>query len=83
MEKTKTREKRPQRGARLSPAELQALAYWQLHHGRHWKAELMKAWGDHVYGRCLPSDHAPLLHGLRNRLGPTWLARFSFKGGLR
>jgi hypothetical protein len=63
---------------KLSPAELQALSYWRLHHGRHWKAELRKAWGNHVYGRSLPDDHAPLLHGLRNRLGPTWLARFSF-----
>ena len=68
---------RAKRAAPISPAELQALAYWRLHNGRHWKLELLKAWGNHVYGD-LPSDHGPLLHGLRNRLGPTWLARFSF-----
>jgi hypothetical protein len=69
--------------AKLSPAELQALSYWKLHNGRHWKLELMKAWGNHDYGRSLPSDHPALLHGLRNRLGPTWLARFSLDRAIK
>lgn len=66
----------------LSPSELQALAYWRLHMGWRWKAELMKAWGSHDYG-WLPSDHPALLHGLRNRLGPTWLARFSLDRAIK
>jgi hypothetical protein len=60
----------------LTAAEIQALAYWRLHYGRRWKSELRRAWGSHAYGE-LPSDHPALLHGLRNRFGPTWLDRFS------
>lgn len=76
MEKNNASEARGVRRG-LSPAELQALGYWRLHHGRHWKADLWKAWDSHVYGD-LPSDHPALLHGLRNRLGPRWLAGFKF-----
>ena len=81
MEKTNNREPSSQRSA-LSSAEIQALAYWKLHNGRHWKLELLKAWGNHVYGE-LPSDHPALLHGLRNRLGPTWLIHFSLEKAVR
>ena len=76
----RSRAKRAAPSSELSSAELQALGYWRMQQGRHWKLELLKAWDSHVYGHDLPSDHAPLLHGLRNRLGPYWLARFKFPG---
>ena len=78
MEKTNNSEKRPLRGA-LSLAEIGALRRWASANGRCWKSELMRAWGNHVYG-VRPFDDAADLHGLRNRLGPTWLKRFKLEG---
>jgi hypothetical protein len=60
-----------------SISELSALRRWASAHGRTWKSELIRAWGSHVYG-SRPFDDGAQLHGLRNRLGPRWLARFRF-----
>ena len=59
----------------LTSAEIFALDYWRATNGRTWRNDLLKAWGNHCYGRQEP-NHAATLHHLRNRLGPRWLARY-------
>jgi hypothetical protein len=58
----------------LSVREVLALARWKRANGRAWKSELLKAWGNHCYG-SLQGDDTATLAGLRNRLGPRWLAK--------
>lgn len=52
----------------LSPSELAALRAYARKHGRTWKAALRDDW---MYATA-PAE----LQGLRNRLGPGWLATY-------
>jgi len=61
----------------LSPSEVLALDSWARINGKLWKAALRDAWATHNYHGFGRSAE---LHGLRNRLGLRWLARFSFEG---
>lgn len=78
MEKSNKSEARANSAA-PSEAELQALGYWRYSRGRYWKRDLSHAWRTGEYPASLPGSHPALLQGLRNRLGPTWLANFSLK----
>lgn len=51
-----------------TPDELAALRSFAAEHGRCWKAELHRQW--------MSALANPTLHNLRNRLGPSWLAKF-------
>lgn len=63
--------------ANLTSQERQALRIYRQAAGRTWKFQLSNDWlrsrsdlvGDQTYS---------VLHGLRNRLGPTWLINFRF-----
>jgi hypothetical protein len=63
--------------APLSPSEVLALDSWARINGRLWKEALRQAWSDHNYHGF---GRAAELHGLRNRLGLRWLARFKMEG---
>lgn len=52
----------------LTAEELAALKAFAATHGRYWKAVLRDQW--------MNATAAPVLHRLRNRLGPSWLTRF-------
>ncbi|MBM3606623.1 MAG: hypothetical protein FJX25_18515 [Alphaproteobacteria bacterium] len=52
----------------LTAEERKALRTFATEHGRCWKAELRTQW--------MNATASPILHRLRNRLGPSWLARF-------
>jgi hypothetical protein len=58
----------------LSPEELDALRSYAKERGRFWKRELSLDW----YNARAIGERGSILHGLRNRLGPTWLANFRF-----
>jgi hypothetical protein len=65
--------------AQATPQELIALQAFAAAHGRRWKAELNETyWYNARLWRDGGGDtqHGVILHGLRNRLGPTWLASF-------
>lgn len=44
-----------------------ALSDYAAQHGRYWKAALRNQW--------MKANADPVLHRLRNRLGPSWLIR--------
>lgn len=48
--------------------EIDALRAFAAAHGRCWKAALRQRW--------MKANAPAILHGLRNRLGPSWLVRF-------
>ncbi|KFI24905.1 hypothetical protein CDV52_15880 [Haematobacter missouriensis] len=52
----------------VTAQEHKALRAFASEHGRCWKAELRKQW--------MSASAEPVLHRLRNRLGPSWLVRF-------
>jgi hypothetical protein len=52
----------------LTAEEREALRIFATEHGRCWKAALRKQW--------MNASASPVLHRLRNRLGPSWLVRF-------
>lgn len=55
-------------GDGLTAEEHEALRAFAAEHGRCWKAELRKQW--------MNASAIPVLHSLRNRLGPSWLVQF-------
>ncbi|WP_371411696.1 hypothetical protein, partial [Paracoccus sp. SY] len=55
-------------GDGLTVEEREALRAFAAEHGRCWKAELRQQW--------MNASASPVLHSLRNRLGPSWLVRF-------
>lgn len=58
----------------LTPAEYAALREYAITHGkRRWKNDL---WADWM--KAAAPGH---LQAIRNRLGPSWLARFQFPRG--
>ena len=58
----------------LSADELLALRSYADEHGRRWKAALALDW----YNARAAGVRGSILHGLRNRLGPSWLVNFRF-----
>ncbi len=62
--------------AEITVEELTVLRNFARHYGRNWKAHLRWQW-EHDYDTYQP--HAATLRSLRNRLGPSWLARFTLK----
>jgi hypothetical protein len=54
-----------------TPDELAALRSFAAEHGRYWKAALGRQW--------MTASACPVLQGLRNRLGPSWLSRYRLK----
>lgn len=56
----------------LSPDELNQLTAFAALEGRKWKSVMMYEY----WYRGLPVRDFPLLYGLRNTHGPTWLDRF-------
>lgn len=52
----------------LTTEEIAAIRAFAAEHGRYWKAELRRQW--------MNASAAPILHRLRNRLGPSWLVKF-------
>ena len=68
----------------LTTEELDALTAFARAHGRKWKSRLVfdywynaRLWEDHT-GSSRPGS---ILHGLRNRLGPSWLQTFKLPKG--
>ena len=61
--------------AKVTMAERNALLNWQMAHGRNWRSALSAAWMSGNYGHMFAHDEARL-QGLRNRLGPSWLATY-------
>jgi hypothetical protein len=57
----------------LTIDEQAALRAWANEEGRTWKAALRLAWETGNYGG---SDHDADLQRIRNRLGPSWLAKY-------
>lgn len=55
-------------GQQLTAEELDAIRAFAARHGRYWKAELRNQW--------MKASARPILHNLRNRLGPSWLVSF-------
>ena len=53
----------------LTPEQLHALVTFAERNGRTWKAKLSDLW--------MRAAADPILHGLRNTHGPTWLHKFS------
>ena len=66
----------------LAPSEQAALRAFAAEHGKAWKRELAEVYwyNARVWRGPRPQD-GHLLHGLRNRLGPRWLADFDLKRG--
>ncbi len=65
--------------SQITPDELEALRAFAAAHGRSWKRALAETYWPRA--RLWRDDdgstaHGEALHGLRNRLGPAWLARF-------
>lgn len=58
----------------LTPADLAALRSYAEENGRNWKQALGLDW----YHARAHGERGAILHGLRNNLGPDWLARFKF-----
>jgi hypothetical protein len=58
----------------LTPADLDALRSYAEEHGRRWKSDLALDW----YHARAYGLRGSILHGLRNNLGPAWLAGFKF-----
>ena len=52
----------------LDAEQTAALAAFAAEHGRSWKAQLRRQWER--------ASANPILHGLRNTHGPTWLDRY-------
>jgi len=53
----------------LMLAQVEALRAYARRHGRTWKAELGAEW--------MRASAEPLLHGLRNSHGPSWLKGYA------
>jgi hypothetical protein len=53
----------------LMLAQVEALRAYARRHGRTWKAELHAEW--------MRASAEPLLHGLRNSHGPSWLKGYA------
>jgi len=53
----------------LMLAQVEALRAYARRHGRTWKAELKTEW--------MRASAEPLLHGLRNSHGPSWLKGYA------
>ncbi len=53
----------------LTAEQLEALAHLAKQNGRTWKAKLSDQW--------MRAAAEPILHGLRNTRGPTWLRQFT------
>lgn len=53
----------------ITHEETQALAEFARKNGRYWKEELRNAW-------MKAGLDCPLLHGLRNTHGPSWLVSY-------
>lgn len=62
--------------AEISGEESSVLRDYARRYGRNWKAHLRWQW-EHGYDEYQPN--AATLRALRNRLGPSWLARFTLK----
>ncbi len=53
----------------LMVAQVEALRAYARDHGRSWKTELRAEW--------MRASAEPLLHGLRNSHGPSWLKGYA------
>ncbi len=53
----------------LMLSQVEALRAYARRHGRTWKAELRAEW--------MRASAEPLLHGLRNSHGPSWLKGYA------
>ena len=51
----------------LSAEQHQALQAYAKQHGRTWRSRLSNEW--------MKASASPILHGLRNTHGPSWLAK--------
>ena len=54
----------------LTIEQMTALRTFSIENGRCWKARLRAHWMD--------ASASPILHGLRNSHGPSWLVAFRF-----
>ena len=66
--------------AGLTADQLTALRLFAKANGRRWKAELNTLWRTGAYSYSVLGGADPCyLQQIRNRFGPTWLVKFSFK----
>lgn len=64
----------------LSTEELEALRVFASENGRKWKDELAnKYWFNARVYRANNGKEYPVLHRLRNDLGPSWLYKFKLE----
>jgi hypothetical protein len=66
----------------LDAAECRALLDVIATHGRRWRAALDHAWQTGRY-TGIHKDHVPTLQSLRNRIGPSGLARITTNGVIK
>jgi hypothetical protein len=59
-----------------TPEMLAALQAFRARHGRTWKDKLMTMW---LTGRDANEPQGHLLRQVRNRLGPSWLAKLKLE----
>jgi hypothetical protein len=62
--------------AEITVEELTVLRSFAARYGRNWKAHLRWQW-EHGYDDY--QENAATLRSLRNRLGPSWLARYTLR----
>lgn len=63
----------------VTPQEIAALQAFATDHGRRWKSILLETYwyNARLWRDCDGNtEQGSILHGLRNRLGPAWLAGF-------
>lgn len=62
---------------KLTPDELAELTAWAAVEGRRWKDTLQReSWWRGIPARDKHGKEYPLLYGLRNTHGPSWLTAF-------
>jgi len=64
------------KGKELSVNELMCLYQWRRLYPRRWKAELRKSWVNSYYP-CVSKQCSFVLQNMRNKYGPSWLAKLN------
>jgi hypothetical protein len=77
MDEKEEQEQDLEMGEAALPYERAALREYAVLVGENWKEELLHDWS-RAGSRHVPHDTYSILHGIRNHLGPDWLAKFRF-----
>lgn len=68
---------RRRNGVSITATELAALRRYAAEYGRTWKQHLRRTWEKGTEDRALHGMYTSVLRGLRNRIGPSGLARIT------